>query len=203
MNLRPTDLGYLQSPKLGRAAVAPAHLVSFSATCILQPQVPWCHRCHPWPGSSLRFTHDPSGILIGSGCLPLLVHVGAVRTPAKYMSWVRTHESELGHIPLQMETWCIGLWDKIVSQKPPSKSARGSVGLGRAAALGWVCVCPSCPGLAGGSRLFQSPRCCRPWGGCGDPALLQVVAHTTCWNPTQPSGGLEESWGKQEADPAR
>lgn len=46
-------------------------------------------------------------------------------------------------------------------------------GLGRAAALGWVCVCPSCPGLAGGSRLFQSLECCCSSGGCGDPALLQ------------------------------
>lgn len=65
---------------------------------------------------------------MGSRCLPLFVHVGAVHTPAKNTRRVHTCQAELGCILPPMETRCIGLWDKIPSQKAPSKSACGSAG---------------------------------------------------------------------------
>ena len=171
-------------PKAGQGCCGSSPSCFLLGHCTLQPQLSRCCRCCPWPGSSLRFARRWSGILVGSRCLLLLAHVGAVHSPAKNTGRVHTRQAELGHIPPPMETRCIGLWDKILSQKSPMQVCLRLCGrLGKLPALGRVHVCLSCPGLAGGSRLFQSPRFCRagaPQETLGKPSpTAGAAAHTT------------------------
>lgn len=95
LNLGPTDLGSLQSPKLVRAAAAPAHLVSSLATCPLQPQLPRRHCFCPWPGGSLRLACYWVGILWDPGaCLSLCVLRQGLAQPKIQIGCILARQSQ-------------------------------------------------------------------------------------------------------------
>lgn len=116
---------------------------------------------------------------MGSRCLPPLVRVGAAHTPAKN---VPTRQADLGHIPLLMETQCIGLWDRIPSQKPLSNPACSSAGAWVSCLLGTGLHLPVLPRLGRGKPAFPVPPSWRSSGGSQEQLrspTAGAVARTT------------------------
>lgn len=100
---------------------------------------------------------DACLLLVWDPVEPFPMHVKAVHSPAKTSFFF--FQAEPGHILLPMETW-LSCGIRSSAKTPIHVCPQFCGGWDELPALGQVHVCLSCPGLAVGSWLFQSPKRC-------------------------------------------